>query len=298
MLVEAGHQVAAFDRFSTPVTRYESTSVTAIVGDFLDNALVSRALEGQELVFHFLSFTTPVSAEGDPSLDIRTNLTQTVSMLRSAALQGVRKIYFASTGGAIYGPQNKKSFAEDDQTLPVSPYAIVKLSIEHYLRYFKVTFGLDYMVFRISNPYGARQKAGKPQGLIPIALHCLQAGQPVVRFGDGSMVRDFVHADDVTKMIAKAVTSPATFDTYNMGHGEGNTVNEVLQIIGNVTQLDFEIAVADIPVTFVQSSVLNMDRFRSDFGAFDYLSLEAGIGRTWEEMQRSKTLSVDRNVAL
>ena len=292
MLVEAGHEVAVFDRFSTTSTRYVSTSVTAIVGDFVDNVQVSHALHGQEFVFHFLSFTTPVTAEGDPSLDIETNLTLTVSMLRSAALQGVRKIFFASTGGAIYGPQQQESFTENDRTLPVSPYAIVKLSIENYLRYFKATFGLDYMVFRISNPYGARQKAATPQGLIPVALHRLQAGLPIVRFGDGSMVRDYVHANDVTKMISIALAGGGSFDTYNVGRGEGHTVDQVLQMIKNVTQLNFDVTVTEMPVTFVQRSVLNMDRFRSDFGRFDYVPLEDGIARTWDEMQHTEHLSL------
>ena len=83
------------------------------------------------------------------------------------------KIFFASSGGTIYGDQDRQVFREDDVTLPVSPYAIGKQAIEGYLRYFRRTHGLESTTFRISNPYGPRQNPLKRQGVIPIFLRRL-----------------------------------------------------------------------------------------------------------------------------
>jgi UDP-glucose 4-epimerase len=284
MLVGSGHDVSVFDRFSGGVPKFSATNVTKIVGDFLDNSQVAEAISGQEYVFHFLSFTTPVTAQGDPTLDIRTNLTQTVKMLELAAAAGICRMFFASTGGAIYGSRDQNSFSEIDQTWPVSPYAIVKLSIENYLRYFKVTHGLDYLVFRISNPYGSRQKTNTQQGLIPVALHRVHGGLPITRFGEGTMVRDYIYVDDVMKMIKITMDGERHHDTYNIGRGEGQSVNEILEAVGRVTKLNVNVREVPTPTTFVQRSVLDMARFRTDFGEFSYTPLHEGILKTWQAM--------------
>jgi UDP-glucose 4-epimerase len=153
-LVAQGHEVTAFDRFSASTPAYTASGVRTVVGDFLNTADLHDMLGGQDYVFHFLSTTTPASAEDDPSLDVRTNVSQSVQMLELAVEAGVSKVYFASTGGAIYGDQDAPLIGEDSLPVPVSPYAIGKQAIEGYLRYFHRKHGLESVSFRISNPYG------------------------------------------------------------------------------------------------------------------------------------------------
>ena len=78
-------------------------------GDFLSRSDLEAAVRGHEVVFHFLATTSPATAEADPTLDIRTNVIQTVELLSACAEAGVRHVYFASTGGAIYGEQERSS---------------------------------------------------------------------------------------------------------------------------------------------------------------------------------------------
>ena len=200
-LAAAGHEVTAFDRFSSGAPTFGRDAATVRVADFLNRGDLESAVAGQDLVFHFLSTTTPATAESDPTLDIRTNLVQSVELLDACAAAGVRHFYFASTGGAIYGPQGFDSYAEVDRTLPISPYAIGKLAIEQYLGYFGATRGLTSTVFRISNPYGPRQHPQKKQGLIPIALRQIlreRARCPVRRrfHGPRLSLRRGSHRDD------------------------------------------------------------------------------------------------------
>lgn len=281
----AGHRVTAFDRFRSSSPTFTSNDVIVLPGEFLSRSDIDEAVQGQDYVFHFLSTTTPATAESDPTLDIRTNVAQTVELLESCAEAGVKRFYFASTGGAIYGPQGKAAYSELDRALPISPYGIGKLSIEHYLHYFKMKHGLESTSLRISNPYGTRQKANKKQGLIPIALRQIALGRPVMRMGSGSMVRDYVFVEDLVKMITPMVGVDTEFDLYNLGSGDGHSVTEIIESLQRVTDVPFEIQEQPIPSTFVDRVVLNTARYLAEFPTADLTPLDTGVRLTYQEIQ-------------
>jgi UDP-glucose 4-epimerase len=231
-----------------------------------------------------LSLTDPATAEGDPTLDIRTNITSSVELFAACAAAGVGKIFFASSGGTIYGDQDRQVFREDDVTLPVSPYAIGKQAIEGYLRYFRRTHGLESTTFRISNPYGPRQNPLKRQGVIPIFLRRVAEGQPLTVFGDGSMIRDYLYVADLAEMIAEVVTTGAQHDLYNLGSGVGTTISEVVRTIQQVVGREVPVEYLPRPATFVDHVVLGVERFESEFSTRATTDLETGVRRTWEEM--------------
>jgi UDP-glucose 4-epimerase len=280
-LAAGGHQVTAFDRFSRGAAAFTSSGVTTHVGDFLSHADLREALEGKEYVFHFLSTTSPAVADSEPTLDIRTNISQSVDLFDLCVASGVRKVYFASTGGAIYGDQRDEFFSEVSRTLPVSPYAIGKLAIENYLRYFRTRHALESVSLRISNPFGPRQHARRKQGLIPIALRQIVKNDFVTKYGSGSMTRDYIYVEDVARMIASMPGTDSKHEVYNIGSGIGRTVNQVLDAIRTVTQRDFEVREVPTPATFVERAVLDGSRFASEYGAQRLVTLEDGIERTW-----------------
>lgn len=287
-LAEAGHAVTAFDRFSSVAPTFRRTDARPFQGDFLSRADIDEAVRGQDYVFHFLSTTTPMTAENDPTLDVRTNLAQTIELLEACAASGVQHVYFASSGGAIYGIQGKSEYSEEDRAMPISPYAIGKLTIEHYLHYFRAKHGLQSTSFRVSNPYGTRQRPNRKQGLIPIALRQISLGQPVVRLGDGSMVRDYIFVNDLVRMIVAVVGIPARHDLYNLGSGTGLSVNDVIDSLRRVTGIDFAITERPQPSTFVDRVVLNMSRYRSEFGDFALTPLDDGVRMTWNEIREQR----------
>lgn len=284
-LASAGHQVTAFDRFSSGSPTFGRDSADVRVADFLNRGDLEDAVAGHDLVFHFLSTTTPATAESDPTLDIRTNLVQTVELLEACAAAGVGHFYFASTGGAIYGPQGLDTYSEVDRALPISPYAIGKLAIEQYLGYFAATRGLKSTVFRISNPYGPRQHPQRKQGLIPIALRQILRGEPIVQYGDGSMVRDYLYVEDLIGMIVAVVGGQPRHHLYNLGSGIGYSVREVFESLRRVTGVDFTPVVRPTPATFVDRVVLDTRRFAEDFGAVSLTSLDDGVRATLDDMR-------------
>lgn len=287
-LAGLGHEVAAFDRFDGAQRRFEASGVHEITGDFLDDDSLRRAVEGQEFVVHMLSTTTPATADVDPGFDVRTNLARTVALFDACVAAGVRSVYFASTGGAIYGPQGRETYRESDPTLPISPYAIGKLAIERYLEFYRITRGLDFVVARISNPYGPRRDPRSPQGFIPIALRRIREGVPVIRLGDGSMLRDYVYVTDVAIAVGRLVGADAEHRTYNIGSGHGLTVNQVLSALREVTGVDFAVEDRPAPPTFVDRVTLDVSRYVGEFGEIARVALADGIRETWDALESSQ----------
>lgn len=279
-----GHKVTAFDRFNFSQPMFERHDVRIIRGDFLSRSDLDRAVIGQRIVMHFLSTTTPATAESDPTVDIRTNVAQTVELLEACVEAGVEHVFFASTGGAIYGLQSKSEYSEDDPAHPVSPYGIGKLAIENYLGYFRTKHGLGSTALRISNPYGPRQRNRK-QGLIPIALRHIALDQPVVRFGNGSMVRDYIYVDDAISMIRSMVGTPPRSSVYNIGSGHGRSVNDVIASLRRVTGREITIIDRPVPPTFVDRVVLDPSRYREEYGELELTDLDEGVRVTWEEIR-------------
>ncbi len=280
-LVEDGHDVRAFDRFKEGKHSFLSNDrIEILPGDFLNRDDLAKALVGMEYVFHFISTTTPITSENDPLIDIETNVRMSVQLFEECVEARVKKVIFASTGGAIYGANSSENVSEDVLPQPISPYAIGKLSIEHYLHYFAKKRGLNSTVFRISNPYGERQSLAAKQGVIPIFLQHIAKGEPITVLGDGSMVRDYIYVGDMARMIASTFAT-ATKDLYNLGSGHGVSVNELVKTIGKIVPDQIKIEHQESPATFVEKIVLNTERFSREFGVKPQTELAEGIAKTW-----------------
>lgn len=285
-LVEGGYFVRAFDRFSANTERiFRSSDMVEIVsGDFLNQADLKKALAGIEIVFHLISTTNPATAEDDPLIDIDTNLHGSVALLQLCASVGnIRRVIYLSSGGTVYGnSQAKAGFSEESPTKPVSPYGIVKLAIEHYLEYFKVKHGLDYTVFRLSNPYGERQPIWRRQGVIPIFLDKIIKAQPISIYGDGSMVRDYIYVKDAVEMMVATLKVTPQYAVYNIGSGSGASVNEIVSAIESTVGRKALKEYLLTPSTFVHTSVLNTSRYETEFHMMPQTDISKGIELTYK----------------
>jgi UDP-glucose 4-epimerase len=284
-LLKESHHVTAFDRFPDGKPRNLDTTkknLIVIQGDFLNRHDLEAACVEVEYVFHFISTTNPASSAKDPLIDIDTNMRMSVELFQICVDSKVKKLIFPSTGGAIYGRHSENNFREDDMAEPISPYAIGKLTIEGYLRYFKNTHGLEAVSYRISNPFGERQNIIGSQGAIPIFLNLMKQDRPLTVYGDGSMVRDFVYVKDISTMISKTFSQTNAYPIYNLGSGEAISVNSLIRILEKVTGIKAQVKYLPIRPTDVDKVVLNVRRFSKEFGFEAMTSLEEGISHTWK----------------
>lgn len=282
-LVADGMSVRAFDRFGGDKMMFSpSKKIEVWPGDFLNRSDLSKALKSVDYVFHFISTTNPATSEEDPLIDIETNIRMSVELFEECVTHKVKKVVFASTGGAIYGEVSyDQHISEETVPRPVSPYAIGKLTIENYLHYFRKKHGLNSVTYRISNPYGERQSLIRKQGVIPIFLQHIARDEPLVVFGNGSMVRDYLYVKDVADLITKTFID-AKEPIYNLGSGTGVSINELIDVISKVTSKKIEIKHTLKPATFVQNIVLDTSLFRTEFGLQPKTELEEGVYKTWD----------------
>lgn len=283
----SSNSIVAFDRFSDYKTTeinpfHEFSNVSIFSGDFSNRFDVLSAVQDIDYVFHLISTTNPTSSDKDPLIDIETNIKYTIELLESCVQTGVKKVIYPSSGGTVYGDIDSDSIGELTIPRPRSPYAIGKLTIENYLRYFKFKHGLEYVVYRIANPYGPGQNINGKQGVIPIFMNKLRHKESITIYGDGSMVRDYLYIDDLAEMISATYDRPNNYEEYNLGSGHGTSVMELIKLIERYSEHQFEINFTDQPASFVNKNVMDITRFNNEFSIFAITTLDAGMEKTWE----------------
>ncbi|MBV8527376.1 MAG: NAD-dependent epimerase/dehydratase family protein [Candidatus Dormibacteraeota bacterium] len=226
-LVAAGHDVVVVDDLSRGRREHVPDGADLVVLDICDTALGDVVAQAApEVVFHEAAQIDVRSSVRDPLADAGTNVVGTVNVLSACAGAGVRRVVFASTGGAIYGDTEVIPTPETQPCAPESPYGTGKLCAEAYGGTFQRIKGLEFVALRYANVYGPRQDPHGEAGVVAIFATRLHRGEPCVINGAGTQTRDYVYVGDVVaaNLQALTVTSPAVF---NIGTGVETDVNEL-----------------------------------------------------------------------
>jgi UDP-glucose 4-epimerase len=287
-LRERGRAVRVFDRARPPTDRHSLSGVEFIEGDFGNRGDLTSAVQGCEIVIHLISTTLPRTSNDDPAHDLETNVVTTVRFLDIARQSGVRKVVFASSGGTVYGVARKIPIPEDHETMPLCSYGIHKLAIERYLDLYHLLYGLDYCILRMSNPYGEGQRPDAAQGAVSVFLDKALRGEGVEVWGDGSVIRDYVHVRDVARAFCLAIEYSGSPKIFNIGSGRGLSLRDLLGAIESllgrpVTRHYGHGRPLDVPINVLDIS--NADTYldwRPEF------SFHAGLQRTLEWLQSAE----------
>jgi UDP-glucose 4-epimerase len=261
-LLRQGNKVRCFERpHIQPLSsdHIGNPNFALFEGDFTSEADVKGALAGCDICFHLVSTTLPKSSNVDPVFDVESNLSGTVRMLENAVRLGVKKVVFASSGGTVYGVPNQIPIPETHPTDPVCSYGITKLAIEKYLQLFSTLHGLNFTILRFANPYGQRQRIHASQGAVAVFLGKVMRNETVEIWGDGSVVRDYVHIHDVIDALLLAAETKDN-GIFNIGSGRGHSLNELLDAIERVTGISAERNYLPARAFDVPVSVLSIDR--------------------------------------
>lgn len=283
-------EITAFGKFSAYKTGADHfflsyKNVRMFQGDFFNRAEVGAALKGADYVFHLISTTNPASSNSDPFIDIDTNIRSSINLFDLCAENKIKKVIFLSSGGTVYGDIDREAIDELTVPQPRSPYGIGKLTIEHYLRYFKFMTGLRYVVYRVGNPYGPGQNIHGKQGVIPIFMRRILTGEPLTVFGKGDMIRDYIYISDLTRMIVASFQKRNRYSEYNLGSGQGISVNELITALESTVGHKIKKVGAETPATYIRRSVLDIERFTSEFNVRPTISLQDGLKKTWNHVK-------------
>lgn len=279
-------EITAFDIYTEKSEQSFTrlTNVSIFRGDFFNINDLDKCLSNADIVFHLVSTTNPALSNNDPLKDIDTNVRGSIELFNLCTKHSISKVVFLSSGGTVYGNIDSDRINEDTVPKPLSPYGIGKLTIEHYLRYFKHTKKLDYLIYRVANPYGPGQNIHGRQGAIPIFMGKFLEKKPVTIFGDGSMLRDYIYIDDLVHMIVHSFSKETAHPIYNLGSGRGTSVSEIINSIEKNSGIRTKRLYVNIPETYVHSSVLNSERFLDEFSLQPTTTLDEGIQKTWKHI--------------
>jgi UDP-glucose 4-epimerase len=247
--------------------------------------------EGVTVIHHYAWSSVPASANDDPILDLSTNILSTVGLLEALRKQGrqAARLIFASSGGTVYGKPLRLPIHEDHQLNPINAHGAGKAAVEMYLGAYRATYGLDCRVARLANPFGAGQDLTKGLGAATTFIHRALSHLPIVIWGDGEIIRDFIHISDAAAgLVALAAAAPMDGHwIFNIGSGQGVSLNGIIAELES--KLGYRIDVMykqgrafDVPV-----SVLDISLIRETFGWRPLLSFSEGITKTLTDLGRT-----------
>jgi len=240
-----------------------------------------------EVVFHLAAQSKVRPSVEDPVHDARINVVGTVNLLEAARRSGVRKVCFASSGGAIYGGGAKLPVTESASKAPESPYGISKKVVEDYFRWYAEAHGVAYTLLALANVYGPRQDPGLEGGVTAIfSLAMLEGRRPTI-FGDGKQTRDFVFVEDVCDAFLRAADA-GDGHLINVGSGVETSVNELYEVVAGITGYPTKPEYAPAKPGDVVRSVVDPAKAKKELGWEAWTPLEAGL-RTTVEWYRERS---------
>jgi len=274
-LLAVGHKVRVFDR-SSERYREPLKQVEYRQGRFDDTFQVAEALQGVDAVCHLISTTVPGTSNLNPVADVQSNLVNTLYLLEQMRKKGLRRILYLSSGGTVYGNPESSPVSEEYPLNPISSYGIVKMAVEKYLYMYQQLYELQPVILRPSNPYGPRQGHAGVQGLIGTLLARAFSGEPLEIWGDGSIVRDYMHVSDLARLCVSALESNSC-GVFNAGSGEGHSINQIIVMIRDLTGGELEVRYEEARAFDVKEVVLDISRASAEFGWKPAVPLPDGI---------------------
>ncbi len=224
----------------------------------------------------------------DPLFDARVNVLGTINLLENCVKYKVKKVIFASSGGAIYGEQELFPAPETHPLKPISPYGITKLAGEHYLYYYKIVYDLNYVSLRYANVYGPRQDPFGEAGVVAIFIQkMLNGGQPVIN-GDGEQTRDFVYVEDVARANILAFKNNTKESVFNIGTGVETTINQIFHSLRGIINPEIKELHGPPKDAEQRRSVVDSTRAKIELNWEPEVRLSEGLKRTVRSFEKSR----------
>lgn len=279
-LIELGHQVVVIDSLFSGKKEYLNPSAVFYHLD-ISSAEVSAvfAKEKFDYVYHLAAQIDVRKSVEDPAFDNQVNILGALNILANCQKNGVKKIMFASSGGAIYGFPKEVPTPETYPPYPVSPYGINKLSFEKYLNYYYRVLGQEYVALRLANVYGPRQYKGGEAGVVSIFVDNAVKNKKSCIYGDGFQTRDYVYVEDVVNAFVLAM-SDGIIGEFNIGTGVEKNLLDIILAIETALGQKVEVEYLEPKMGEERRSCLDFSRAQSAFGWKPQIDFTQGIKQT------------------
>lgn len=252
-------------------------SVEICTGDLRDEAAVSRAMSGVDIVYHLGAISPQGSGVEQMRHPFDVNVMGTFNVLMGALEAGCRRVIFASSA-AVYGDSEVSPQREDMPVAPRSAYAVSKVTGEHLCQLFHHQHGLETVTLRYFNVYGPGQQT---PFVVPRFVSALRSGARITLHGGGDQTRDFIYIDDVVTATIQAATAPdAAGKVINIGSGKPVTVKQLLAELAAILDMTPEIDSVPAPLDDIKESIADITVAREVLHYEPAFSFREGLRRS------------------
>jgi UDP-glucose 4-epimerase len=277
-LLDEGHEVISVDRHPSADRR-----VRSVIGDLRDPAIAADAVQpGTQAIVHLAAVTSVVNSVTDPAGTYKVNVEATANLLELARTRGVGSFLLASTN-AVTGNVGGTTINEAIALRPLSPYGATKAAAEMLLSAYAASYGMHAVALRFSNVYGPGMQS--KDSFIPRLMRAARDGHGVQVRGDGSMLRDVVHVDDIVAGILLAWRSEHDGPLI-LGSGQSVTVTEMVETARLVTGAPLPIEHVPVGPGEMPAVVLDISAARA-LGYRPTYDLKAGMATVWPEFSEA-----------
>ncbi|HEY7510660.1 MAG TPA: NAD-dependent epimerase/dehydratase family protein [Vicinamibacteria bacterium] len=286
-LLREGHEVVGLDAFVDYYPRAAKERNLAacradrrfhLVEGALQDAELRPLLDGARVVFHLAAQAGVRASWGrDFSLYVDHNVLATQRLLEAAVEAGTPRVVYASSS-SVYGDSTDMPLREEALCRPMSPYGVTKLAAEHLGNLYERNHGLPVVSLRYFTVYGPRQR---PDMAFHRFLKAARDGEPVRVYGDGRQTRDFTYIEDIVAATRAAADSGRPGCVYNVGGGERVSVNQVLDMVGEVTGRRLAVVREAAQKGDVRDTSADTAAARRDLGFRSTVPLREGLAREW-----------------
>jgi nucleoside-diphosphate-sugar epimerase len=256
-------------------------ALDVIEGSLLDRPELAAAMVDMEYVYHQAALPSVAFSLQDPFLSNRVNVEGTLCVLIAARDAGVRRVIYAGSSSA-YGDSPELPKRESQATNPLSPYAVAKLTGEHYCRLFTQLYGLETVTLRYFNVFGTRQNPNSQYAaVIPKFITALLRDEPLPVFGDGQQSRDFTHVDNVVHGNILAMTAPdVAGQVLNLANGSRTSLLQLIAYLEELTDRQAQIEFLPPRPGDVPHSQADVTRAKNLLGYVPQVDVREGLQRT------------------
>jgi len=282
--IDLGHSVWVIDNLSTGAIKNLNPKAEFIETDITDPNIekIFRPVNFNAINHHAAQINVRTSVS-DPVFDAKVNILGSLNLLALAVKYHVKRFIFASSGGTVYGEPTQLPITEEFPINPSSPYGISKSTTEKYLTLYANMHNFNYVILRYSNVYGPRQISKSEAGVISIFIEQILRHEKCTVFGNGNQTRDYVYVKDVVAANTAALNCKA--DIFNIGTGIETKVNDLLNILADITNHDIVHEHDEPRSGEVLRNVLDNTKARSAIKWQPGMSLKQGIRKTLEYFQ-------------
>ena len=282
-LLEMGVSVRVLDNMSTG--RVENVSevpeIEIIDGDVRDPETLDRAVKGVDVIFHQAALPSVPRSINDPLASHEANATGTLQVLLAAQRASVPRVVCASSS-SVYGDTPELPKHEDMTPNPLSPYAVSKLTGEHYCRVFARLYGLETVSFRYFNVFGPRQDpTSEYAAVIPKFIRMMAHGEAPQIHGNGEQSRDFTYVANVVDGNIRAATAPnVAGSVFNLACGERFTLLQLVEEINEMLGTNIQPILGKERPGDIKHSLADISRARSLLGFEPTVRFSEGLRNT------------------